>query len=40
VLGERLARVPGLTVDKRKLQTNMVFVDTHDVGLPLSAKMM
>jgi threonine aldolase len=34
VLGERLARVPGLTVDKRKLQTNMVFVDTHDVGLP------
>ena len=34
VLGERLARVPGLTLDKRKLQTNMVFVDTHDVGLP------
>jgi threonine aldolase len=34
VLGERLARVPGLTLDKRKLQTNMVFADTHDVGLP------
>ena len=26
--------VPGLTVDERKLQTNMVFADTHGVGLP------
>ena len=34
VLGERLAAVPGLTVDERKLQTNMVFADTHGVGLP------
>ena len=33
-LGERLARVPGLTVDERKLQTNMVFADTHGTGLP------
>ncbi len=33
-LGERLARVPGLTIDERKLQTNMVFADTHGVGLP------
>ena len=33
-LGERLAVVPGLTVDERKLQTNMVFADTHGVGLP------
>ena len=32
--GERLAAVPGLTVDERKLQTNMVFADTHGVGLP------
>ena len=27
-------RVPGLAVDERKLQTNMVFADTHGVGLP------
>jgi threonine aldolase len=33
-LGERLAAVPGLAVDERKLQTNMVFADTHGVGLP------
>ena len=33
-LGERLARVPGLTIDEGKLQTNMVFADTHGVGLP------
>ena len=33
-LGERLARVPGLVVDQRKLQTNMVFADTHGTGLP------
>jgi threonine aldolase len=33
-LGERLGRVPGLSVDQRKLQTNMVFADTHGVGLP------
>ena len=33
-LGERLARVPGLVVDERKLQTNMVFADTHGTGLP------
>ncbi len=33
-LGERLARVPGLAVDEGKLQTNMVFADTHGVGLP------
>ena len=33
-LGERLARVPGLTIDRGKLQTNMVFADTHGVGLP------
>ncbi|MGZ4199992.1 MAG: hypothetical protein ACXVP1_07385, partial [Thermoleophilia bacterium] len=33
-LGERLARVPGLAVDERKLQTNMVFADTHGTGLP------
>jgi len=33
-LGERLAQVPGLSVDERKLQTNMVFADTHGTGLP------
>ena len=33
-LGERLSRVPGLTIDRGKLQTNMVFADTHGVGLP------
>jgi len=33
-LGERLARVPGLAVDEGKLQTNMVFADTHGVGQP------
>jgi len=33
-LGERLARVPGLAVDEGKLQTNMVFADTHGTGLP------
>jgi threonine aldolase len=33
-LGERLARVPGLAVDEAKLQTNMVFADTHGTGLP------
>jgi threonine aldolase len=33
-LGERLARVPGLAVDQRKLQTNMVFADTHGTGMP------
>lgn len=32
-LGERLARVPGLTVDERKLQTNMVFAGTRDSGM-------
>ncbi|MGZ4199838.1 MAG: low-specificity L-threonine aldolase [Thermoleophilia bacterium] len=33
-LGERLARVPGFAIDQRKLQTNMVFADTHGTGLP------
>jgi len=33
-LGERRARVPGLVVDEGKLQTNMVFADTHGTGLP------
>jgi threonine aldolase len=32
-LGERLARVPGLAVDEGKLQTNMVFADTHGTGM-------
>jgi len=33
-LGERLAQVPGLAVDAAKLQTNMVFADTHGTGKP------
>jgi threonine aldolase len=31
-LGERLAQVPGLRVDLDKVQTNMVYADTHDSG--------
>ena len=34
VLGERLAAVPGLTVDLFRVQTNMVYAGTRDSGLP------
>jgi len=33
-LGERLAQVPGLRVDPDKVQTNMVYADTRDSGVP------
>ncbi len=34
VLAERLARVPGLSVDLDKVQTNMVYAGTKGTGLP------
>lgn len=33
LLGERLARVPGLRVDLEKVQTNMVYADTRGSGV-------
>jgi threonine aldolase len=34
LLAERLARVPGLSVDPAKVQTNMVYADTRASGIP------
>lgn len=34
LLGERLARLPGLRVDLNTVQTNMVYADTRDLGIP------